>query len=118
MGDMLRKAVHMDDISWIKQPEPEESVQVTNLSEEDEDRLRKAMFALFDLQPLELLVLQGIMQRQTLQQIATNLTQVFKTNNKDCTRHHVFQLRKSILKKLPDFKDALTTEGQRKVLKA
>lgn len=52
-----------------------------------------------------------------MQQIATNLTRVFKGNDKECTRHHVFQLRKSILKKVPEFKDVLLTEGQRKELK-
>lgn len=90
MGDMLRRAVHLDDMSWIPQPEQEESVQVTNLSEEDEDKLRKAIFALFDLQPLELLVLQGIMQQKSLQEIATSMTKVLRDNNKECTRHHVF----------------------------
>lgn len=63
MGDMLRKAVHLDDMSWIPQLDTRGAGQVTHLSEEDEDRLRKALFSLFDLQPLELLVLQGIMRR-------------------------------------------------------
>lgn len=57
MGDMLRKAVHMRDVNWIPQPEPQEQTRATHLSEDDEDTLRKAMCALFDLQPLELLVL-------------------------------------------------------------
>ena len=57
MGDMLRKAVHMRDMNWIPQPEPHEQARATHLSEDDEDTLRKAMCALFDLQPLELLVL-------------------------------------------------------------
>lgn len=117
MGDMLRRAIHLEDISWIPQHQTLIEEQATTLSEEDEDKLRKAMYALFDLQPLELLVLQGIMRRQTLQEMATNLTRLFTTNDKTCTRHHVFQLRKSILKKLPAFKAALLTEGQRKVLK-
>lgn len=84
---------------------------------EVEDKLRRALFDLFDLQPLELLVLQGIMRRMTLQEIATSLTSLFKVNNKECTRHHVFQLRKSMMNKMPQLKDALLTEGQRKVLK-
>lgn len=66
MGDMLRRAVQLDDLSWIPQPDTSCSERATNLSEEDEDKLRKAMYALFDLQPLELLVLQGIMRRMTL----------------------------------------------------
>ena len=49
MGDMLRKAVHMKDMSWIPAPEPEEPVRATNLPEDAEDALRKAMFDLFDL---------------------------------------------------------------------
>lgn len=90
MGDMLRRAVHMDDMSWIPQPDTYNDERATHLSEEDEDKLRKALYALFDLQPLELLVLQGIMHRQTLQQMATSLTSLFKNNDKECTRHHVF----------------------------
>lgn len=57
MGDMLRKAVHMRDMNWIPQPDVSCSERATRLSEDDEDTLRKAMCALFDLQPLELLVL-------------------------------------------------------------
>ena len=57
MGDMLRKAVHMRDMNWIPQPDVSCSERATHLSEDDEDTLRKAMCALFDLQPLELLVL-------------------------------------------------------------
>ena len=117
MGDMLRRAVHLKDLSWIPQPETCTTERTTHLSEDDEDKLRKAMFALFDLKPLELLVLQGIMRQQTLQEIATSLTELFKNNNKECTRHHVFQLRKAILNKLPQFGDALLTEGQRRELK-
>ena len=42
---------------------------------------------------------------------------LFKRNDKDFTRFHAFQLRKSILNKKPELKDALLTEGQRKRLK-
>jgi len=87
------------------------------LPEDVEDKFRKALFDLFDLQPLELLVLQGIMRRMTLQEIATSLTKLFKVNNKECSRHHVFQLRKSMMNKMPQLKDALLTEGQRRELK-
>lgn len=118
MGDMLRKAVHIKDISWIPQPDTSTSEKATDLPEDVEDTLRKGLCILFDLKPLELLVLQGIMHRQSLQQIATDLTNLFKANNKECTRHHVFQLRKAMLNKLPEFKDVLLTEGQRKELKA
>lgn len=101
MGDMLRRAVHMKDMSWIPQPDTSPSEQVTSLPDEVEDKFRKALYDLFDLQPLELLVLQGIMRRMTLQEIATNLTKLFKVNDKECTRHHVFQLRKSMINKMP-----------------
>ena len=87
------------------------------MPDEAEDAFRKALYDLFDLQPLELLVLQGIMRRMTLQEIATSLTRLFKTNDKTCTRHHVFQLRKSMMNKMPQLTDALLTEGQRKELK-
>lgn len=50
--------------------------------------------------------------------MATELTRLFKANDKECTRHHVFQLRKAIMKKMPQLKPVLLTEGQRKELKA
>lgn len=58
------------------------------------------------------------MRRKTLQEMADELTKLFRRNDKECTRHHVFQLRKSMLKKVPEFAPALLTEGQRKELKA
>jgi len=58
------------------------------------------------------------MRRKTLQQTANELTRLFAANDKVCTRHHVFQLRKSMLRKMPRLRDALLTEGQRKELKA
>lgn len=39
------------------QPDTSGSEQCTHLSEEDEDTLRKALYSLFDLKPLELLCL-------------------------------------------------------------
>lgn len=50
--------------------------------------------------------------------MATELTKLFKANDKECTRHHVFQVRKSMLKKMPQLKPVLLTEGQRRELKA
>lgn len=117
MADALNKAYHIQNLNWIKQPDTKGSEQVTHLSEDDEDKLRKAMFALFDLPPLELLVLQGIMRNQSLSDIGKSLTNLFKSNDKEQTRHHVFQLRKSILKKLPHFGAVLLTHGQRRELK-
>ena len=57
MGDMLSRAARLKDPSWIPQPDTSGSEQATGLSEEDEDALRKALYRMFDLQPLELLVL-------------------------------------------------------------
>ena len=57
MGDMLRRAVHLDDWNWIPQPDTSPSEQATDLPDEVEDKFRKALYDLFDLKPLELLVL-------------------------------------------------------------
>lgn len=57
MGDMLRRAVHLKDLSWIPQPQTLIEERATSLPEDIEDKLRKAMYDLFDLKPLELLVL-------------------------------------------------------------
>ena len=81
------------------------------------------MTNLFDLQPLELLCLQAIMQRKSLEAFAQDMTKLILKSAKKMQRNKQrrftrFQLRKSILKKLPSFKDALATNGQRKVLKA
>ena len=57
MGDMLSRAARLKDVSWLPQMDTSGSEQATRLSEEDEDTLRKALYQMFDLQPLELLVL-------------------------------------------------------------
>lgn len=65
------------------------------------------------------------MQRKSLETFAKDMTklisksvrQMEKNKERRFTRFHAFQLRKSILNKLPDFKDALLTNGQRKILK-
>lgn len=49
MGDMLRRAVHLKDLSWIPQPDTSSSEQVTSLPDEVEDKFRKALYDLFDL---------------------------------------------------------------------
>ena len=56
------------------QPETNGTEPCTDLSEDDEDRLRIAMANLFDLQPLELLCLQAIMQRKSLETFAKEMT--------------------------------------------
>lgn len=87
-----------------------------NLSEDDEDKLRKAMCDIFSLNPLELLMLQAIMNGKSLTEYA-NTIETLAAKNTECTRFHAFQIRKAIVKKLPQFKDALITHGQRKPLK-
>ena len=95
----------------------QEPMKATPFTEETEDCLRKALYDIFDLSPLELLTLQGIMHNKTIQQIADELTALFQKNNKQQTRHHIFQLRKAIIGKMPNLKSALITMGQRKELK-
>lgn len=85
------------------------SAPCTRLGEDDEDRLRVAMSNLFSLSPLELLCLQAIMQRKTLEEFAKQTTRFFQKHygqmmKNKCgrfTRFHAFQLRKSILRKFP-----------------
>lgn len=99
---------------------------MTSFDSDVEDDFRKALYSLFDLNPLELLTLQGIMRGKTLNGIGLDLTKLIleqseligKNPNKRMTRHHVFQLRKSMLKKLGErFAPALLTAGQKKELK-
>ena len=99
------------------QYEDAEPTYATSLPPEIEDKLRIAICELFQLKPLELLCLQGIMQQKTLIEIAQMLTTTFKKFGcKEFTRQHVFQLRKSMLEKMPTLKDALLTAGQHKEL--
>lgn len=96
----------------------EEPMTATSLPLDVEDRFRVALCELFQLKPLELLCLQGIMQQKTLTDIAEQLTSVFKKFGcKKFTRHHMFQLRKSMLSKIPTLKTALLTAGQHKELR-
>lgn len=106
-------------------PEQTEPQRATGLSEEDEDRLRIAMFNLFGLRPVELLCVQAIMNKQSLTEFADSLTKLVcklhkqMENDKDgkITRFHAFQIRKAIVAKMPRFRDVLLTKGQRKPLK-
>lgn len=109
-----------------QQPDTSGSQQVTDLSDETEDKFRKFLYDLFDLSDLELLMLKAIMNGKTLQQFADDMTLTLERQHKMMTknaeqkfsRHHAFQLRKSMLKKLGDrFAAALLTMGQRKKLK-
>lgn len=87
-----------------------------NLSEEDEDKLRIALCNIFSLNPLELLMLQAIMNGKSLTDFS-KLIERLSVKNSKCTRFHAFQVRKSLIKKIPQFKNALITNGQRKPLK-
>ena len=86
----------------FEQPETNftEENKATHLSEEDEDKLRKALYELFRLNPLELLMVQAIMQGKSLTEYAESIEHLSK-KNQTCSRHHAFQIRKAILKKLP-----------------
>lgn len=100
------------------QPDTSGSEKVTSLPEDLEDKLRKVLYIIFDLSPLELLVLQAIMTGKSLTDFATETTRLFQyKSTRVMTRHHAFQLRKSVLMKLPILKNALLTVGQRKSLK-
>lgn len=88
----------------------------TTLSEDQEDALRKAMCSMFSLNQLELLMLQAIMNKKSLTDFAASIDE-FSKKNQHCTRQHAYEIRKALLKKLPTFKDALVTNGQRKSFK-
>lgn len=94
------------------------SEKVTYLPEDLEDGLRKILYTIFDLSPLELLVLKAIMNGKSLTDFATETTRLLKYKSTHVmTRHHAFQLRKAVLMKLPILKNALLTPQQRKPLK-
>ena len=82
--------------------EDRQSRSATSLPPDVEDRFRTALCELFQLRPLELLVLQGIMQRKTLTEIAASLTQTFKKyGGKGFTRFYVKEVRKAMATKMP-----------------
>ena len=63
------------------------SEQVTPLPDEVEDKMRKFLYDLFDLTPLELLCFLGIMRGQGLQEWANEVTKLLET---PMTRFHAF----------------------------
>lgn len=65
-----KKEDYIVDGVEFEQQDTSGSECVTGLGEDVEDALRKLLYSIFDLKPLELLTLQGIMQRKTLQEIA------------------------------------------------
>lgn len=103
---------YLENFEYIQ----ETSYRVTHLSEDDEDTLRQGLIELFNLKPLELLMIQAIMNGKTLTEYA-KLIEKLSLKNRECSREHAFQIRKSILKKIPRFQNVLLTKGQRKQLK-
>jgi len=75
------------------------------------------LIALFDLQPLEILMLQAIMRNKSLTEYARDIDRmVAKLSSGGMTRFHAYQIRKAILRKLPQMELALLTNGQRRRL--
>lgn len=96
------------------------SAPITAFGEDVEDGLRRFLFDLFDLAPLELLLMRAIMRGKSLTDFARE-TAAFASaaSARPMTRHHAFQLRKSMLAKLGGrFSAALLTNGQKRSLKS
>ena len=100
----------------VPQSEPQEQMKCTELSEDEEDNLRKLLYKIFDLSPNELLCLQAIMNNKDLTTFAKEMEQL-ANRNKCFTRFRAFQTRKAIIKKHPELAIACLTNGQRKELK-
>ena len=101
-----------------KQESTEGSQKVTEFNDDVEDALRKALYTIFELDYLELLLLKAIMNGKTLTEFAKEITETLqKKSTQVMTRHHAFQLRKSIAKKFPFLKNALLTSQQRRPIK-
>lgn len=99
------------------QPDTSGSEQVTNLPDETEDKMRKFLFTLFDLDWNELMLLKSVMNQMTLTEFGAQMEKLSK-DNWNFSRFRAFQTRKRLLKKLGDnFAQALLTIGQRKPLK-
>lgn len=71
------------------QPDTSSSEQVTSLSEEAEDRLRKFLFDLFDMSDNELLCLKHIMNGDSLVEFANNM-QKTSVKNAQFSRYRAF----------------------------
>lgn len=99
-------------------PEQQESIQATNLPEEEEDNMKKMLYQIFDLDFVELLLLKCIQNNLSLTEFADKFNRFIKYHNKkkdNMTRFCAFQTRKRMLKKLSGL--ALLTKGQKKQLK-
>lgn len=90
----------------------------TSLDEETEDKLRIVLNYIFgSLSLMEILTLTEIMRGRNLQQAANDIGDFLKKNPNEITRFRIFQVRKTILTKLPELEKVLYTNGQRKQLK-
>ena len=101
------------------EPQPQEKMTVSDLPQDEEDRLRQLLCLIFDLQPLELLLLRAIMKGKGLQEFADEMTefltkqtaQMQKNQEGRFTRHFAFKIRQHILDDHPELKLALITVG-------
>lgn len=101
----------------IPQPDTKGSEQVTSLPDEVEDKMRKFLFDLFDLDWNELMLLKATMNQLTLTEFGQAMEKLSK-DNWSFSRFRAFQTRKRLLRKLGDnFAGALLTMGQKKPLK-
>ena len=105
-----------DDVQ-IPQPSTQGSGRVlSGMTEDAEDRFRHGLIELFDLQPLEILMLQAIMHNKSLTDYARDIDRMVAKLANGMTRFHAYQIRKAILRKLPQMELALQTNGQRRRL--
>lgn len=111
---------HVADGYDAPQVPTEGSGPVTAFGEDVEDGLRRFLFDLFDLAPLELLLLRSIMRGKSLADFARETAAFVRAASaRPMTRHHAFQLRKSMLAKFGGrFAAALLTKGQKRPLKS
>lgn len=99
------------------QPDTSGSEQVTNLPDDVEDKMRKFLFDMFDLDWNELMLLKATMNSLSLTEFGQQMEQLSK-QNWSFSRFRAFQTRKRLLRKLGDgFAGALLTMGQKKPLK-
>lgn len=112
--------LHVADGYDAPQAPTDGSKPVTAFGEDAEDGMRRFLFDLFDLAPLELLLLRAIMRGKSLVDFAREMTESARAASaRPMTRHHAFQLRKSMLAKLGGrFAAALLTRGQKRPLKS
>lgn len=97
------------------QPEKNEPEKIIDgVEDETIEKLKMSLIKIFDLTNMQLLVLKGIINQKSITTIAKELTELTKEKQ---SRFKVFQIRKQIYQKFPEFRLALLTSGQRKELK-